>query len=161
MPWGGRINNGPCGFLMECCNYFLPLQLKCNSILPIYHLYDSDKKHRWMFVFLPCLIPCSHLWISALIESCCNYLLSPLTACSGGPLTLALKNGDGKWLPLVSFILGSSWLLFGVQVIFEKQGSSIKTTYADDFFWSCIVSFLMQSLTSSAHAGYSAVPRPV
>lgn len=111
--------------------------------------------------FCPCLIPCSHLWISALIESCCNYLLSPLTACSGGPLTLALKNGDGKWLPLVSFILGSSWLLFGVQVIFEKQGSSIKTTYAADFFWSCIVSFLMQSLTSSAHAGYSAVPRPV
>lgn len=45
MPRGGQINNGPCGFLMECCNYFLPLQLKCNSILPIYHLYESDKKH--------------------------------------------------------------------------------------------------------------------
>lgn len=117
MPWGGQINNGPCGFLMECCNYFLPLQLKCNSILPIYHLYDSDKKHLRMFAFL--LMPNSLFASCITIPSYWKPLWSlsflPLTAWSGDPVTLALKNGDGKLLPSASFILGSSWLLFELE----------------------------------------------
>lgn len=64
MSWRWQINNGSCGFLMEGCNYFLPLQFKCNPILLIYHLYNSNKE-TWLYVyFLPiCIIPCFHLLI--------------------------------------------------------------------------------------------------
>lgn len=74
MPRGGQINNGPCGFLMECCNYFPSLQLKCNSILSICHLYGSDKKPHRRLVSRPRPgIPCLHLvLISVLIENCPN-----------------------------------------------------------------------------------------
>lgn len=146
MPWGGQINNGPCGFLMECCNYFLPLQLKCNSILPIYHLYDSEKKHPECLLFCSCLIPClHHVSLFLLIENSCSPFLSPSDCLEWWPFHSGTQ--EQRWkITTFSFLyfgkqLATLWI--GVQVRFEKQGSSIKNNLRGRLFLElyCLILF--------------------